>query len=239
METQEKPVSKGKKVKEVLKGKPSKTIRHRKVIRDSIQGITMPAIRRLSKRGGVKRNERAIYEEIRGVMKVYMENILSDSITLTEHARRKTVQKGDLAAALRMRGLYLGADASGTGKSGFIRCKTREKKTKEKKEGEEEKKPHRFKPGTVALREIRFQQKNSDSFAIPKSNFRRLTKEIGQDYHDELRYSVNFMDLFQLTVEEYLTDLFEAANRCAIHDKRQTISTKDVQLVRAIRREYL
>ena len=47
--------------------------RHRKVLRDNIQGITKPAIRRLARRGGVKRISGLIYEETRGVLKVFLE----------------------------------------------------------------------------------------------------------------------------------------------------------------------
>ena len=50
--------------------------RHRKVLRDNIQGITKPAIRRLARRGGVKRISGLIYEETRGVLKVFLENVL-------------------------------------------------------------------------------------------------------------------------------------------------------------------
>ena len=65
--------------------------RHRKVLRDNIQGITKPAIRRLARRGGVKRISGLIYEETRGVLKVFLENVIRDAVTYTEHARRKTV----------------------------------------------------------------------------------------------------------------------------------------------------
>merc|ERR1739848_802288 len=63
--------------------------RHRKVLRDNIQGITKPAIRRLARRGGVKRISGLIYEETRGVLKVFLENVIRDAVTYTEHARRK------------------------------------------------------------------------------------------------------------------------------------------------------
>ena len=53
--------------------------RHRKVLRDNIQGITKPAIRRLARRGGVKRISGLIYEETRGVLKVFLENVIRDS----------------------------------------------------------------------------------------------------------------------------------------------------------------
>ena len=51
--------------------------RHRKVLRDNIQGITKPAIRRLARRGGVKRISGLIYEETRGVLKVFLENVMA------------------------------------------------------------------------------------------------------------------------------------------------------------------
>ena len=70
--------------------------RHRKVLRDNIQGITKPAIRRLARRGGVKRISGLIYEETRGVLKVFLENVIRDSVTYTEHARRKTVTAMDV-----------------------------------------------------------------------------------------------------------------------------------------------
>ncbi|KAK9878156.1 hypothetical protein WA026_021172 [Henosepilachna vigintioctopunctata] len=63
--------------------------RHRKVLRDNIQGITKPAIRRLARRGGVKRISGLIYEETRGVLKVFLENVIRDAVTYTEHAKRK------------------------------------------------------------------------------------------------------------------------------------------------------
>ncbi|KAG8507266.1 Histone H2B type 1-C/E/F/G/I [Galemys pyrenaicus] len=69
--------------------------RHRKVLRDNIQGITKPAIRRLARRGGVKRISGLIYEETRGVLKVFLENVIRDAVTYTEHAKRKTVTAMD------------------------------------------------------------------------------------------------------------------------------------------------
>mmetsp|Transcript_16101 Transcript_16101/g.37678 ORF Transcript_16101/g.37678 Transcript_16101/m.37678 type:complete len:123 (-) Transcript_16101:258-626(-) len=78
--------------------------RQRKVLRDNIAGITKPAIRRLARRGGVKRISGLIYEETRGVLKTFLENVLRDSITYTEHARRKTVTALDIVYALKRQG---------------------------------------------------------------------------------------------------------------------------------------
>ncbi|MBA0627938.1 hypothetical protein Godav_022733 [Gossypium davidsonii] len=81
--------------------------RHRKVPRDNIQGITKPAIRRLARRGGVKRISGLIYEETRGVLKIFLENVIRDAVTYTEHARRKTVTAMDVVYALKRQGRTL------------------------------------------------------------------------------------------------------------------------------------
>ncbi|OBZ79797.1 Histone H4 [Grifola frondosa] len=78
--------------------------RHRKILRDNIQGITKPAIRRLARRGGVKRISGLIYEETRGVLKIFLENVIRDSVTYTEHAKRKTVTALDVVYALKRSG---------------------------------------------------------------------------------------------------------------------------------------
>merc|ERR1712226_1338944 len=81
--------------------------RHRKVLRDNIQGITKPAIRRLARRGGVKRISSLIYDETRGVLRVFLENIVRDAVTYTEHAKRKTVTAMGVVYALKRQGRTL------------------------------------------------------------------------------------------------------------------------------------
>jgi len=66
-----------------------------------------PAIRRLARRGGVKRISGLIYEETRGVLKVFLENVIRDAVTYTEHARRKTVTALDVVYALKRQGKTL------------------------------------------------------------------------------------------------------------------------------------
>ena len=78
--------------------------RFRKVLKDSIQGITKPAIRRLARRGGVKRISGLIYEETRGVIKTFIENVVRDAVTYTEYSRRKTVTALDVVYALKRQG---------------------------------------------------------------------------------------------------------------------------------------
>ena len=81
--------------------------RHRKILRDNIQGITKPAIRRLARRGGVKRISGLIYDETRGVLKLFLESLIRDSVTYTEHAKRKTVTSLDVIYALKRQGRTL------------------------------------------------------------------------------------------------------------------------------------
>ena len=81
--------------------------RRRKVLRDNIQGITKPAIRRLARRGGVKRISGLIYVETRDVLKIFMEGVIGDAVKYTEHARRKTVTATDVVHALKRHGFTL------------------------------------------------------------------------------------------------------------------------------------
>tara|TARA_R110002050_G_scaffold107126_1_gene217464 strand:- start:1191 stop:1598 length:408 start_codon:yes stop_codon:yes gene_type:complete len=97
-------------------------------------------------------------------------------------------------------------------------------------------KPRRYRPGTVALREIRKYQKSTD-LLIRKLPFQRLVREIAQDYKEELRFQSSAILALQEASEAYLTGLFEDTNLCAIHAQRVTIMPKDMQLARRIRGE--
>ena len=98
------------------------------------------------------------------------------------------------------------------------------------------KKPHRYRPGTVALREIRRYQKSTE-LLIRKLPFQRLVREIAQDFKTDLRFQSLAIKALQEAAEAYLVGLFEDANLCAIHAKRVTIMPKDIQLARRIRGE--
>ena len=100
------------------------------------------------------------------------------------------------------------------------------------------KKPHRFRPGTVALREIRKYQKSTD-LLIRKLPFQRLVREIAQSYRYDLRFQSGAVLALQEAAEAYLVGLFEDTNLCAIHAKRVTIMAKDMQLARRIRGETM
>ena len=98
------------------------------------------------------------------------------------------------------------------------------------------KKPHRYRPGTVAIREIRKYQKSTE-LLIKKLPFQRFVKEIAQDYNSGLRFQASAVAALQESAESYIVGLFEDTNLCAIHAKRVTIMPKDMKLAKRIRGE--
>ncbi|XP_037698188.1 uncharacterized protein LOC119539111 [Choloepus didactylus] len=202
--------------------------RHRKVLRDNIQGITKPAIRRLARRGGVKRISGLIYEETRGVLKVFLENVIRDAVTYTEHAKRKTVTAMDVVYALKRQGRRA---AQHSGRAAMARTKQTARKSTGGKAPRKQlatkaarksapatggvKKPHRYRPGTVALREIRRYQKSTE-LLIRKLPFQRLVREIAQDFKTDLRFQSSAVMALQEACEAYLVGLFEDTNLCVV-----------------------
>jgi len=98
------------------------------------------------------------------------------------------------------------------------------------------KKPHHFRPGTVALREIRKYQRSTE-LCIRKLPFQRLVKEVAREFLTNVRFQSHAIMALQEASEAYLVSLFEDTNLCAIHAKRVTIMPKDIQLARRIRGE--
>lgn len=226
--------------------------RSRRILRDNIQGLTNPAIQRLARRAGVKRMSGLIYEEIRGVTRVYIENWLRNCVTFSETNRRITVTLADLENTAKLKGervAFAGKKRNmpknddGVRKFGRSHAQYRTE-TYESHKGPKKEKitsssgraPVRFHPGTVALREIKYYQKNS-GLMFAHASFDRLVREIGQDFRVGINYTEEFMYVFQEMVEQYLVLLFEDVNLNSLHSKRQTIMPKDIQLARRIRGE--
>jgi histone H3 len=101
-------------------------------------------------------------------------------------------------------------------------------------------KPRRYRPGTVALREIRRFQKSSE-LLIRKAPFARLIREIAEELGAKENKVYRFQSTAVLALQEaseaYMIGLFEDTNLCAIHARRVTIMPKDIQLARRIRGE--
>ena len=100
-------------------------------------------------------------------------------------------------------------------------------------------KKRRYRPGTLALREIRKYQK-STNLLIKKAPFIRLVKEIlhGKLGKTEIRMQRIAVEALQEAAEYYITNLFDDANLCALHAKRITLQPKDMQLAMRIRGEH-
>ncbi|KAK1071909.1 Histone H4 [Friedmanniomyces endolithicus] len=87
------------------RGKTAK--RHRKILRDNVRGITKGAIRRMARRGGVKRISGTIYDETRLVLKQFLQRVLKDTCAVVENCGRKTVTTPDVVFALHRMGRTL------------------------------------------------------------------------------------------------------------------------------------
>ena len=190
--------------------------KHKKIIHDNIQGITKPAIKRLAHRGGVKFISSLVYEEIRGILKVFLESVIKQFTTITEHVHLNTITKKNvlMALGLHYKPLMMGGNSTedNTQTGG------------------------KYKKGVVALRNIRRYQKTTE-LLIPKAPFQRLVREIANDFKLNLRFSGDAFEALQHSTEAYLIDLFQAAILCTVVAKRQILSNKDLSLVRKIRNE--
>ncbi|XP_048624145.1 histone H3-like centromeric protein CSE4 [Brassica napus] len=181
----------------------------------------------------------------------YLVGLFEDTNLCAIHAKRVTIMPKDIQLARRIRG------ERATVRSDFFDIDmARTKQTARKSTGGKAprkqlatkaarksapatggvKKPHRFRPGTVALREIRKYQKSTE-LLIRKLPFQRLVREIAQDFKTDLRFQSSAVAALQEAAEAYLVGLFEDTNLCAIHAKRVTIMPKDIQLARRIRGE--
>jgi len=108
-----------------------------------------------------------------------------------------------------------------------------DKKTKKIPQNDKKKK-RRFKPGTVALREIRKYQKTTE-YIIPKASFARLVREVATEVCEEKRFQKTAIDALRCATEDYLVGLYEDINLIAIHSNRVTIMNKDLKLALRLR----
>ncbi|XP_016852795.1 uncharacterized protein LOC100557451 [Anolis carolinensis] len=178
--------------------------RHRKVLRDNIQGITKPAIRRLARRGGVKRISGLIYEETRGVLKVFLENVIRDAVTYTEHAKRKTVTAMDVVYALKRQGRTLygfgGSKSAPAPKKGSKKAITKTQKKGDKKR--------------------RKSRKESYSIYVYK-----VLKQV----HPDTGISSKAMSIMNSFVNDIFERIAGEASRLAHYNKRSTITSREIQ----------
>lgn len=102
----------------------------------------------------------------------------------------------------------------------------------------QQKKPHRYRPGTRALMEIRKYQKTTD-LLLRKAPFQRLVREVMQNFKSDWRIQRTAVLAIQEAAEIFITRLFEDANLCALHAKRVTLMPKDIKLAVRLARYFV
>ncbi|CAH3178623.1 unnamed protein product [Porites lobata] len=195
--------------------------RHRKILRDNIQGISKPAIRRLARRGGVKRISGLIYEETRGVLKVFLENVIRDAVTYTEHAKRKTVTAMDVVYALKRQGRTLKSRRS------LVIFRQRKQHFKlssssnvcsrlgEKKSGGKAK-------STSGDSTKKRRSKRKESYAI---YIYKVLKQV----HPDTGISSKAMGIMNSFVNDIFERIATESSRRAHYNKKSTISSREIQ----------
>ncbi|XP_030868229.1 uncharacterized protein [Gorilla gorilla gorilla] len=193
--------------------------RHRKVLRDNIQGITKPAIRRLARRGGVKRISGLIYEETRGVLKVFLENVIRDAVTYTEHAKRKTVTAMDVVYALKRQGRTLYGFG---GLEAFVRfSKTTEVGNSRRdcklpfpkwREGLKTKKAR---TQTAGLKPRRIRERNTSASVAPDGSEKMDVEDENLSEYFELMFvAMEMLPIFYLELVYFVTALVPSDTAC-------------------------
>lgn len=203
------------------KGLGGAAARHRKILRNNIDGITKPVITRAGRRAGAIRIESAVYDQMRSLVLTFMEKLMFQAMLITEYERKLTVSFETVNSAyyFAFGRCYLGGENTPiTGGISEVR------RVIGRSDGV------RRKSGTSALGEIRFYQKHSDSTFIPYVPMSRLVKEMGQKYTDlDIRYSEKAICLIRFLLEEYMVALLKIANDLAIHAGRKTVEVLDLK----------
>jgi histone H3 len=149
--------------------------------------------------------------------------------------KKVAAEKSQLAKASKgKKNVASNAKGSKTASAAASKTKAIVKKTAPAEGGM--KKKFRFRPGTVALREIKKYQKATE-LLLAKAPFQRFVRAICDGIDGQLRFQANALLALQEAAESYLTGLFEDANLCAIHANRVTVMKKDMELARRIRGE--
>ena len=196
--------------------------------REEQKGLTKPALKRLARRSGAKRVNGAVYDTLRTITESYMEKVLRDVALLLEYSGHTTAAPKHLYTAMKLRGVHIAAGLNSSGRLVHFRGKRKVARGA---------KAHRFRPGTVATREVAQQQKRSDTLILQRVPFVRLTTNIMEKYWSgskKPRFSAPFIDMLQFAVESYLVNLLEDSVVLAVHGRRLTVYPRDLQVSQMI-----
>lgn len=205
-------------------------------IRESLLNLTVPAIRRVLHRAGIKRVSLGVYDAMRKVAARQLLKVLPRVIIYVDRDGRKTIQGDDVYRAFKSLGIHVGTLDHHSGEvadNGKV-------KLAKKKEAAPGAKPHKFKAGTVAVRKIKQMQK-SDAFIFPRASFVRFTRGVLESYlgtlgkKNDYRITASSLTALQLFIEDHLVDIAHAASYEVLHDRRVTLMDKDILLVFRVR----
>lgn len=216
-----------------LGGTMTASKRHRRPLRDNIQGFSKPAIKRLAHRAGVLKIASQVYDEMRYLLQKDVNIIIKAAIEFMQFDKRKIIMQKDIKKAFEFCGVDLLVGVNENTHDINI-SKAKESVSKRKSKSKKGEKSHRFKSGTVVLRDIRYQQKHSDTLIIPKVIFKRIVQEEAQNFVDEFKISKVALKLFQIGIEHSFVSLLEMSYLCTIHRHSKTLMSRDIQLTRRI-----
>lgn len=196
------------------------------LLRNTITGITKPAIQRLAHKGGAKYLSGLVYEETRGLAKVFLEDVIQKAVFHLETKRRRIITSEFVLESLKLVGQKVYGAA----------VRAHQKRCKPMPAPKPRQKP--AKRGTRSLQQIKYLQKQHGCVNLAKAPFYRLVKEITKDYNRKALWSANAVAILQEATEAHFTGLYKNATLAAAHAKRQVVKPKNLHLVRRIRGEW-
>lgn len=189
-----------------------------------IEGLTDSAFHRLFRRAGTKRVQANAWKYLREYAGQVTQMLVEKSAIVAEYAGHKTLGNSHLFAVAESMGLHLAAGLDNAGRLPHFHGVHKKQHTEEKSSSG---KTHRFRPGTVALRDIRKQQKNSDNLIFQAQPYRRLVKSYKPA---DVRVSQSFVDLLQFTVEQKLLTIAYDAQLTSLHARRVGVEESDIRI---------
>jgi len=211
--------------------------RHQNLVRQKplAQELTNPALLRVLRRAGVKRVSKPAYNELRRIALAELSNVLIKADVFMTQGKRTNMRAKDIVAALKKVGVHLGA-VDNVGGEVFSAAKKASDAIHKKAHKAGAKKAHKFKPGTVALRQIVSLQK-SDAHVIPRAPFARLVQGLAAKDGIQGKISLKAVECLRLFIENQLVSIAESANLEALHAKRVTVMEKDIRLALRVKCE--
>jgi len=192
-------------------------------LRDSASSIAKPGIVRVARQAGVVRIQGLVYPEMRGIIKMHIEDIVKFAYFFAEYQQRNTIKFEDVKEALDRLGLKVwGVNRiEKVNRSGLKKPKTAPKRKTQR--------------GAKAIREVRKYQK-SQTLLMARAPIERLIRDAMADYKVNGRISARAVSLIHASVEERVRKILGKSQLLAIHAKRKTVRTNNIQRTRNLNR---